>query len=156
MDNPLKIFSVIWRSRRPRRVSDMAVLRNSFWLRKGYAGLTFFGTVIVPDDEERKRYEQKGSVMKNHEKIHLLQARSTRNSWLLFYLLYGWYYVRALPQNRRMKNAAYRLNPFELEAYRHERDLDYTLQDEATEWRRYAHMSPKERREQFGTLNSVN
>jgi len=129
----------------------MPVLRNTFWLRKGYAALTFFGTVITGSDEDTALYQRRDSVMRNHEKIHLLQARSTHNSWLLFYLLYGWHYVRALPQNRRMKNAAYLLNPFELEAYRHERDLDYTLQEEATEWREYARMSPMERLERFGT-----
>ena len=149
MDNPLKILSAIRHARRPSRLSDMPTLRNSFWLRKGYAGLTFFGTIIAPSDDDVRAFERKGSTMKNHEMIHLRQAQSTHDSWLLFYLLYGWYYLTALPQNLKMRNAAYRLNPFELEAYAHQDELDYLSRHEATEWRQWARFSPRQRREKL-------
>ena len=150
MDNPLTILPLIWHARRPSRISDMPIVRNSLLLRKGYAGLTFFGNILAPSDDEARGFERKGSHMKNHEMIHLRQAQSTHDSWLLFYLLYGWYYLRALPQNLKMRNAAYLLNPFELEAYAHEHDLDYLEHNEATEWRQYARMSPRERRLKYG------
>ena len=47
--------------------------------------------------------------------------------------------------NRKMKHAAYLLNPFEIEAYAHMHDLDYLAKGEATEWRRYAKMSLNDR-----------
>lgn len=150
MDNPLKILPLIWHARRPSRTDDMPALRNNFWMRGTYAGLTFFGTIIAPNDADVKAFSKKGSRMKNHEMIHLRQAQSTHDSWLLFYLLYGWYYLRALPQNLKMPNAAYRLNPFELEAYAHEHDLHYLEHHEATEWRHYARMSPRERLIKYG------
>lgn len=153
MENPLKIFPIIWRARRPSRVADMPVVISKFWMPRNYAGLTFFGTILTGSNEYVKAFSQKSSTMRNHEMIHLRQAQSTHNSWLLFYLRYGWYYLLALPQNRKMKNAAYWLNPFELEAYRHDHDLHYLDHNEATEWRKYASMSPRQRREKFGFSN---
>jgi hypothetical protein len=83
--------------------------------------------------------------MKNHEMIHLRQAQSCGDSWFRFYLLYIWYWLRALPANRKMKHGAYLLNPFEIEAYRHMNNLDYLANGEANEWRKFAKMSIKER-----------
>ena len=82
--------------------------------------------------------------MKNHEMIHLRQAQSCGDSWLRFYLLYIWYWLKGLRMNRKMKHAAYLLNPFEMEAYARMHDLDY-LKGPATEWRRYAKMKLKDR-----------
>ena len=79
--------------------------------------------------------------------IHLYQARDCHNSWLLFYLRYGWYWLLANRYRRRLKNAGYRLNPFEMEAYANMYNLHY-LDDKpngATGWRRYARMPLSER-----------
>ena len=147
MDNPFKIFALMWRSRRPSKLSDMPAVRNTFWLRKGYAALTFFGTIITPSDRETERMNEQGNEVKRHEMIHLRQAQSTHDSWLLFYIRYLWYYLRALPLNRKARYAAYRLNPFEMEAYAHMYEPDYLEQckEGATEWRKYAKMKPRER-----------
>jgi hypothetical protein len=84
--------------------------------------------------------------LKNHEMIHLYQARNTHDSWLCFYTLYIWYYVRALPLNKKRRDAAYLLNPFEMEAYRHMNDTNYLNHPECgQEWRQFARLSPKER-----------
>jgi hypothetical protein len=79
--------------------------------------------------------------------IHLYQARACHDSWLLFYLRYGWYWLQASRYHKRLRNAGYRLNPFELEAYANMHDLHY-LDDKphgATGWRRYARMPLSER-----------
>jgi hypothetical protein len=122
----------------------MPIFVDAFWLRRGYDALTFFGTIVTATAEEARRLSAKGSTIKNHEMIHLRQAQSCHDSWLLFYWLYGWYYLRALPMNRKLRNAAYRLNPFEMEAYAHMHDLHYT-DHEVSEWRIYAKMKPSER-----------
>ena len=130
----------------------MGVFTDGFWLRKGYEAMTFFGTIVAASDDEARLAGLDNSSLRRHETIHLRQAQSTHDSWLLFYLLYFWYILRALPQNRRMKNAAYRINPFELEAYLHMDDPDYLEQCRekgANEWRVYASMSPRERLEKF-------
>ena len=139
------------RFRRPSRVEEMKVVKEGFWLRGDYAALTFFGYIVVHSKEEADRLNArplKNSSLKRHETIHLRQAQSTHNSWLCFYTLYIYYYLRALPQNRHMHNGAYYLNPFEMEAYEHMYDPTYLekCRQGANGWRVYAKMKPCERR----------
>jgi hypothetical protein len=56
--------------------------------------------------------------------------------------------VRAIPQNKYRRNAAYYINPFEMEAYEHMYEEDYLekCKDGANGWRVYAKMKPSERR----------
>lgn len=145
MDNPFILIALIWRCKRPSRITQMKAIRNTFWLRKGYAALTFFGTVITATQTDADDFNLKDSQLKTHEMIHLRQAQSTHDSWLCFYILYIWYCLKALPLNRRLKNAGYRLNPFELEAYAHMYDADYLkrCQEGATEWKKWANMKPE-------------
>lgn len=152
MKNPFRILKFLAGVRRPSRIADMPVVCDGFWLRKGYTALTFFGTIVAASEGDVAAMSHKGSNIKRHEMIHLRQAQSTHNSWLLFYLHYLWYYLLALPQNRYMRNAAYRLNPFELEAYQNEHDPHYLEQCHekgATQWREFARMTPAERRRRF-------
>ena len=139
------------RAPRPSCQDDMRAVAMPRWIRRGYDGLTFFGYIITPDEQEAEAFNGRFGSMKNHEMIHLYQARACHDSWLLFYVRYGWYWLRALPASRRLRNAGYLLNPFELEAYGHMYDLHY-LDDKksgTTEWRRYARMSLEERRQVY-------
>ena len=79
--------------------------------------------------------------------IHLYQARSTHDSWLCFYWLYFVYWLKARRYRRRIRNAGYVLNPFEMEAYAKMHDLHYLDDKESgtNEWRRYAQMSLQQR-----------
>ena len=148
----LQVIPLMWRAVRPSRVVDMPAVVNSFWLRKGFEGLTFFGTILTPSQALADDFnihsvagDFKSAAIKNHEMIHLRQAQSCGDSWLRFYLLYIWYWLRALPISRKMKQGAYLLNPFEMEAYRHMNDLDYLNNRDATEWRQFAKMKPRDR-----------
>ena len=141
----LRVIPIMWRAVRPSKVVDMPAVVNTFWLRKGYEGLTFFGQILAPTQELADRFNGSADrALKNHEMIHLRQAQSCGDSWIRFYLLYIWYWLKGLRMNRKMKHAAYLLNPFEMEAYARMYDLDY-LKGPATEWRRYAKMPLKER-----------
>ena len=141
----LRVIPIMWRAVRPSKVADMPAVVNTFWLRKGYEGLTFFGQILAPTQELADRFNGSADrALKNHEMIHLRQAQSCGDSWIRFYLLYIWYWLKGLRMNRKMKHAAYLLNPFEMEAYARMNDLDY-LKGPATEWRRYAKMPLKER-----------
>ena len=143
----LQIFPIMWQAVRPSKVDDMPAVVNSFWLSKGYEGLTFFGTILTPSQADADLFNGPFSIIKNHEMIHLRQAQSCHDSWLRFYLLYIWYWLKGLRARRRMSHAAYLLNPFEMEAYRRMYDLDYLKRCEggAQEWRCYAAMSLDER-----------
>lgn len=148
MRSLLHILRLLCRVRRPSRIEAMHVVSDGLWLRRGYQAVTFFGIVITATEGDAQLMRQDGNSLARHEMIHLRQAQSTHDSWLLFYLRYFWYYLLALPQNRHLRNAAYLINPFEMEAYRHMCDphyLEHCAADGATEWRRYARMSPRER-----------
>jgi hypothetical protein len=146
MHNPFRLPLLMLNSRRPSRIGEMPTVRDGLWLRKGYDALTFFGHIVVATDEMVEEMKEKASPLRNHEMIHLRQAQSTHDSWFFFYLLYIWYYVKALPANRKYRNAAYLLNPFEVEAYLHMADADYLQKPECgQEWRRFAEMKPIER-----------
>ena len=141
----LRVIPIMWRAVRPSKIADMPAVVNTFWLPKGYEGLTFFGHILAPTQALADRFNGSADrALKNHEMIHLRQAQSCGDSWLRFYLLYIWYWLKGLRMNSKMKHAAYLLNPFEMEAYARMYDLDY-LNGPATEWRRYAKMSLKDR-----------
>ena len=140
----LRVIPIMWRAVRPSKVADMPAFVNSFWLPKGYEGLTFFGKILAPTQELADHFNRGFSSLKNHEMIHLRQAQSCGDSWIRFYLLYIWYWLKGLRMNRKMKHAAYLLNPFEMEAYARMHELDY-LKGPATEWRKYAKMKLKDR-----------
>lgn len=126
----------------------MKAVKEGFWLRRNYAAMMFFGHILAHTQQEAERINARFDIVKRHESIHLRQAQSTHDSWFCFYTLYIWYYLRALPQNRYMRNAAYRLNPFEMEAYEHQHEPDYLEKcaHGAQGWRKYAKMKPSERR----------
>lgn len=152
----MNILALILFSRRPASLPDMQATVSRFWCRRGYQGITLFGHIFTRSEEEARRFNLASSktgggwwvVAKNHEMIHLRQAQSTCNSWLLFYVRYLWYSLLACRYNRRMKKAGYYLNPFEIEAYTHENDLGYLDgcgKKGAIGWRKYAQMSLAER-----------
>ena len=143
--NPLTILPLMLCSVRPSRTEDMKALALPFWLRKGYEGLTFFGHIITHTEAEAHAFNSRYDALKNHEMIHLYQARDTHDSWLCFYWLYFVYWLRAC-RFRRIKNAGYLLNPFEMEAYIHMDDLAYLqAKGKTSGWRHYAQMSLQER-----------
>ncbi len=145
----MTILSIIFKATRPSRQDDMPAVAMPRFIRKGYDGLTFFGYIITHTQEEAEALNTRFDAMKNHEMIHLYQARSTNDSWWCFYARYAYYWLRGCISCIPLKNAAYLLNPFELEAYGKMYDLSY-LDDKKSgtnEWRRYAKMSMKERYE---------
>ena len=149
MNNPLSIIRLLFRAVKPSRISDMPAVCDAFWLRRGFTAMTFFGFIVTHSRKEANQINSCYDSLKNHEMIHLRQAQATGDSWLRFYLLYLWYWLRYLPRSRRMKGAAYWLNPFELEAYCHMHDLTYPTRcgdGGAQEWRKYAKMKYDERR----------
>ena len=147
MTTPLTIIPLMFRAKRPSRMSDMQAVAIPFWIRKGYEGMTFFGHIITHSKEEAERFNCHHDTLKNHEMIHLYQARSTHDSWICFYWKYFVYWLRACRYRKYLRNAGYLLNPFEMEAYDHMHDMQYLADKDngATGWHRYASMSLEER-----------
>lgn len=150
MNHPFRIIRLLLKAKRPSRISDMPALKETFWLKKGYQALTFFGVILMHSTEEARRMNEDSrfASLKNHEMIHLRQAQACGDSWLRFYWKYVVFWLKASRARRKVKNAGYVLNPFEMEAYAHMADLHYLdrFPDScATEWKRYAELSLDER-----------
>ena len=92
---------------RPSGMADMKAKVNRFWCRKGFTAATVFGRIYTRSQEAADQLNSRFDALKNHEMIHLRQAQSTHDSWLLFYVRYFWYSLRAIGYIRRMKNAMY-------------------------------------------------
>ena len=148
MGNPFSILMLLFKCHKPSKIAEMKAVKNGFWLGKNYTAMMFFGHILTHTQKDADRINKNSNSIRRHETIHLRQAQSTHNSWICFYWLYTYYFFRALPQNRHMKGAAYRINPFEMEAYEHMYDAEYIDQcktEGAQEWREYAKLKPSER-----------
>ena len=143
----MNIVLMMLRAPRPSRQNDMRAVAMPRWIRRGYDGLTFFGHIITHTEQDAEAFNERFGSIKNHEMIHLYQARACHDSWLLFYLRYSWYWLLASRYRKHLRNAGYRLNPFEMEAYANMHDLHYLddKQSGTNEWRRYARMPLIER-----------
>ena len=143
----MNIVLMMLRAPRPSRQNDMRAVAMPRWIRRGYDGLTFFGHIITHTEQDAEAFNERFGSIKNHEMIHLYQARACHDSWLLFNLRYGWYWLLASRYRKHLRNAGYRLNPFEMEAYANMHNLHYLddKQSGTNEWRRYARMPLIER-----------
>lgn len=132
----------------PAGIDDMPALVSRLWSRKGFMAMTVFGYIFTGNQRDADRLNASNNALKNHEMIHLRQAQSTHNSWVLFYLRYFWYSLLACRYRKKLRNASYYLNPFEIEAYTEMHNLhylDHCREQGAREWRRYARMSLSQR-----------
>ncbi|MBP3757390.1 MAG: hypothetical protein J6I61_08940 [Prevotella sp.] len=139
----------------PASLDDMPALVSRLWSRKGYVAMTVFGYIFTSRQSDADYLNNYYGALKNHEMIHLRQAQSTHNSWVLFYLRYFWFSVLACRYFRKQRNAVYYLNPFEIEAYTMMHDLsylDHCREHGAQGWRLYARMSLRERMEHIHRL----
>lgn len=142
-----RLISLITHAERPKQIQFLSVEVNDIICPKGYQAITLFGTVFTHDENTARELNTAHSKLMNHEHIHLRQAQDTHNSWWIFYSMYAWYYLIALPYNIKLKHAAYLLNPFEIEAYTNMQNIKYLEQDYHTtnNWRIYSRMSLRQR-----------
>lgn len=137
---------------KPNNIKQISVRWNLFLPFHGFFAMTLFGKMWIRKSNRDKWsfYERTGkaNIMKNHEMIHVKQAVSTGNSWLKFYLKYIFEWIKCIPIINGF-NFSYFMNSFELEAYGNESDMTYSTVnfDGATEWKKYARLSNKKRKE---------
>lgn len=105
-------------------------------LPKGFEAITLFGHVFdVRPKADLLRFLEtdRGQVMVNHERIHMLQAQSFELKYLTFYILYLWYWIVGLFKWGCKNNESYYHIPFEREAYVNEWNENYSK----LRWRDY-------------------
>jgi len=142
--------------KKPNEIIDIEIKWNNFIPFIGYLAITFFGKMWMRNStkERWERYIKDGQAAYaiNHEMIHVKQAVSTNNSWWEFYVLYIWYWLKAI---FRGFTFAYKMNPFEMEAYANENDLNYiaTHSGGAVRWKVYKTIPIKTRKAYWKDYN---
>lgn len=140
--------------KKPKEIIDIEIKWNAFFPLPGYFAMTFFGKMLIKNSDKSRwqRYVKNGQadVVTNHEMIHVKQAVSTDNSWWKFY----WKYICQYLKNNPLFNGfkfAYKMNPFEIEAYANETDLFYNSKHStgAVRWQKYKKLSVKERKNRW-------
>lgn len=138
--------------KKPNEIDKIEIKWNNILPFPGYFAMTFFGKMWIRKSKKQKwlNYIKWGmsEIVLNHEMIHVKQAVSTNNSWWKFYALYIWEWLKANPIFNGF-NFAYKMNPFELEAYSNERDMTYNTinYNGAAQWKLFKELKVKKRKE---------
>ena len=118
-------------SSKPNDSNELKLLAMQCFPFQGYKYMMWCGKMIY-------RLDKKDSIMASigtdtyikdvtHETIHLKQAQvKGRNSWLRYYLIYVWEWIKGNPITNPARSAYYTI-PFEMEAYANEEDPNYPL-----------------------------
>ncbi len=123
--------------------------KKSWLVPSGFVAITLFGTVYCHSEirvEEINKTDGIDCQLESHEAIHVRQAESTKNSWLLFYILYIWQKIKNMPLIFIDINAPYKFSAFELEAYAYQDDWNY-CKNICTKWKSYDKLTMKQKRE---------
>jgi hypothetical protein len=83
----------------------------------GVAGIVLYPFIFV-NDKHNKR-------LINHELIHIEQIKDC--GVIMFYILYLWYWIKF--------GFSYRKNPFEIEAFNNDRNMNYIKYRTIKKWR---------------------
>ena len=78
-----RVVPIMWHAVRPSRVVDMPAVVNSFWMRKGFEGLTFFGHILTPSQAEADLFgHHQGFICAKPSRVAIRGCAST-------YYIYG-------------------------------------------------------------------
>lgn len=109
-------------------VNGIKIHWNFKLLPKGFEAITLFGHVFdVQSKQNLKKYLETyyGREMVNHERIHMMQAKSFKLGYFSFYIVYLAWWIKGLFYNKFNNFDAYHSIPFEKEAFHYERDFNY-------------------------------
>ena len=118
-------------SSKPNDSNELKLLAMQCFPFQGYKYMMWCGKMIYRKKNEERILSEINtpSFLKNktHETTHLKQAQvKGRNSWLRYYLIYVWEWIKGNPITNPA-NSAYYTIPFEMEAYANEEDPNYPL-----------------------------
>lgn len=103
----------------PKKVEKLEIVEMKHFPFEGYLSMSWCGRLIT------RKPGQIDVITKNHETIHLSQAKQY-SSWLCFYAAYLFQWLKGNPLKKPFKSAYY-TNPFEVEAYANEYEMDYCM-----------------------------
>ena len=116
-------------SSKPNVSNELELLAMQCFPFQGYKYMMWCGKMIYRKKNEERILSEINtpSFLKNktHETTHLKQAQvKGRNSWLRYYLIYVWEWIKGNPIIHPASSAYYTI-PFEMEAYANEDDVSY-------------------------------
>ena len=109
-------------------VNGIKIHWNFKLLPKGFEAITLFGHVFDAQSKQnlKKHLETYyGREMVNHERIHMMQAKSFKLGYFSFYIVYLAWWIKGWFYNKFNNFEAYHSIPFEKEAFHYERDFNY-------------------------------
>ena len=133
--------------KRPSKIKIVSA-KKAWFLFSGFVAITLFGVIYCKSQsrvDEINKTDKIDSQLESHETIHVRQAESTSDSWIVFYLKYIWQWIKNFPLIFVNVDAPYKFMPFELEAYRYQDEWDYCLA-KCEGWKRYNKLKLKEKR----------
>lgn len=98
---------------------DLEVMTMRHFPFKGFKAMAWCGKII-----HREGGSEVDAVTMNHEKIHVMQAMMCDDSWMKYYLMYVWEWVKGNPLVKPA-SSAYMTIPYEMEAYANEEKPEY-------------------------------
>ena len=128
---------------------EVVTAKKAFLLPSAFRAITLFGVVYCQKESDIKLINQTDeidSILKSHETIHVRQAESKRNSWLLFYLAYIWQWICNLPIIFTGFYMPYKFIEFELEAFSNEADYSYCTNGPVYQWKYFKKLTLKDKR----------
>ena len=130
---------------KPSEIDEVKLMGMEHFPFKGFSYMCWCGKMVYRKDTyETRRKEwitKKYKVSKNHETIHLMQAKLC-GSWTKYYLRYLWEWMKG--GLSAPLSANYYLIPYETEAYANEENLDYTKQYDGSNLEKYTFNARKE------------
>ena len=134
---------------KPSTIDKMKVVFNNLLPFPGYFAITLFGKIYIRESSrsswERQLKTGDANITMNHETIHLRQAQSMFDSWIMYYIRYIYEYLKNQPW-KNGNSFAYYMIPFEMEAYQNEINLSYLDGNKPTTgWKKFAKFNLKKR-----------
>ena len=125
--------------KKPCDIENVCLMNMKHFPFKGYAYLMWCGKMIYRDDMYDRRQKEwptdKFKVSKNHEQIHLMQAKMC-GSWVKYYWRYFIEWLKGNPIIAPASSAYYTI-PYECEAYANEENMNYCKNYDGSNLQKY-------------------
>ena len=134
--------------KRPSKIKIVSA-KKAWLMLPNFSAITLFGIVYCKTKkmaDEINKTDKIDSRLESHETIHVRQAESTKDSWIVYYLKYIWQWILNFPLIFVNLYAPYKFMPFELEAYANQDNWDYCL-GKCEYWKKYNTLTLKQKKQ---------
>lgn len=141
---------------KPSNIKETVLMGMNHFPFKGYSYMMWCGKMIYRNDKYERRKQEWDTdcfkVTRNHENIHLLQAKMC-GSWIKYYYKYLIEWLRGNPI-LHPSSSAYMTIPWECEAYANEENMEYCKNYNGSNVKKYTFKGRKKLYRQVGGTSS--